>query len=122
MARTVVGGVTVPEVVVVVEAMSAPGDGAGSAPAAPRSGDVGTVERVPGAETRGREAVTTPWVRAASRDAPAQTSAAEIVPTTTNRSAFIREVLLLPCHQSRSGSDAPGRPNGAFFPMARTER
>ena len=117
-----VGGATVPEVVVVVDAVSAAADGAGWAPAAPRSSDVGTVERVLGTETRGREAVARPCVRVASREAPAQTSAAEMVPTTTNRSAFIREVLLLPCHQSRSRSDAPGRPNGAFFPMARTER
>ena len=30
----------------------------------------------------------------------------------------LRVVVLVPCHQSRSRSDAAGRPNGAFFPMA----
>ena len=126
-AGGVVGTTTAPGgdvvvVVVEVDAGSPTTFGAGPAPAVRRSSAVGMVARELGIETCGREAVAAPRVRAASPDTPAQTSPAEIVPTTRNRSAFIRDVLLVPCHQSRSRSDAPGRPNGALFPMAWPER
>ena len=119
-AATVVDGATVAGVVV-VDVVSGAGDGGCPSPAACRP-DTGTVERARGTEIWFGAAVARPCGRDASRETPAHTSQAEIVPTTRNRSAFIRKVLSVPCHQSRRRSDAPGRPNGALFPIACPER
>ena len=117
-----VDGGSVAEVVVVVAPESATGEGVGPAPAACRSSGVGMVASVGGTVTGVREEVASPCVRLGSRETPAQTSPTEMVPTTRNTSAFHRVVLFVPCHQSRSRSNAPGRPNGALFPMACPER
>ena len=118
----VVEGGRVAAVVVVVAPESATGSGVGPAPAARKSSGVGMVASVGGTVRPGREAVARPGERFGSRLTPAQTSPTEMVPTTRKTSAFDRVVLSVPCHQSRSRSNAPGRPNGALFPIACPKR